>query len=102
MGETSAKSMRGGEMEDVIFSGSTTRPARNVAEVVLSLENYDRKVPSQFNENDELEISRRIERGGGSGYSVNGHDVRARNVQLLCADSAIGADSTGLVRPGPC
>jgi chromosome segregation protein len=100
MGETSAKSMRGGEMEDVIFSGSTTRPARNIAEVVLSLENLDRNVPSHFNDNDELEISRRIERGSGSSYSVNGHDVRARDVQLLFADSATGAHSTALVSQG--
>ncbi len=100
MGETSAKSMRGGEMEDVIFSGSTTRPARNIAEVVLLLENLDRKVPSHFNDHDELEISRRIERGNGSSYSVNGHDVRARDVQLLFADSATGAHSTALVSQG--
>ncbi len=100
MGETSAKSMRGGEMEDVIFGGSTTRPARNIAEVVLSIENLDRKVPSHFNDNDELEISRRIERGSGSSYSVNGHDVRARDVQLLFADSATGAHSTALVSQG--
>jgi chromosome segregation protein len=100
MGETSAKSMRGGEMEDVIFSGSTTRPARNIAEVVLSLDNQDRKVPAHFNDHDELEISRRIERGSGSSYSVNGHDVRARDVQLLFADSATGAHSTALVSQG--
>jgi len=100
MGETSAKSMRGGEMEDVIFSGSTTRPARNIAEVVLLLENLDRKVPSHFNDNDELEISRRIERGSGSSYSVNGHEARARDVQLLFADSATGAHSTALVSQG--
>jgi chromosome segregation protein len=100
MGETSAKSMRGGEMEDVIFGGSTTRPARNVAEVVLSLDNQDRKVPAHFNDHDELEISRRIERGSGSSYSVNGHDVRARDVQLLFADSATGAHSTALVSQG--
>ncbi len=100
MGETSAKSMRGGEMEDVIFGGSTTRPARNIAEVVLSIENLDRKIPAHFNDNDELEISRRIERGSGSSYSVNGHDVRARDVQLLFADSATGAHSTALVSQG--
>ena len=100
MGETSAKSMRGGEMEDVIFSGSATRPARNIAEVVLLLENLDRKVPSHFNDNDELEISRRIERGSGSSYSVNGHEVRARDVHLLFADSATGAHSTALVSQG--
>jgi chromosome segregation protein len=100
MGETSAKSMRGGEMEDVIFSGSTTRPARNIAEVVLSLDNQDRRVPASFNEHDELEISRRIERGSGSNYRINGHEVRARDVQLLFADSATGAHSTALVSQG--
>jgi len=100
MGETSAKSMRGGEMEDVIFGGSTTRPARNIAEVALLLENLDRKIPAHFNDNDELEISRRIERGSGSSYSVNGHEVRARDVQLLFADSATGAHSTALVSQG--
>src|SRR5262249_50080560 len=100
MGETSPKSMRGGEMEDVIFGGSTTRPARNIAEVVLSIENRDRKIPAHFNDSDELEISRRIERGSGSSYSVNGHEVRARDVQLLFADSATGAHSTALVSQG--
>jgi chromosome segregation protein len=100
MGETSAKSMRGGEMDDVIFSGSTTRPARNVAEVVLSLDNQDRKVPAHFNDNDELAVSRRIERGSGSSYRVNGQEVRARDVQLLFADSATGAHSTALVSQG--
>ena len=100
MGETSAKSMRGGEMEDVIFAGSTTRPARNVAEVVLTLDNRDRKVPSQFNDHEELEVSRRIERGAGSAYHVNGNDVRARDVQLLFADAATGAHSTALVSQG--
>ncbi|MGE0120782.1 MAG: chromosome segregation protein SMC [Dongiaceae bacterium] len=100
MGETSAKSMRGGEMEDVIFNGSTTRPARNIAEVVLSLDNQDRKVPAHFNDNDELAVSRRIERGSGSSYRVNGQEVRARDVQLLFADSATGAHSTALVSQG--
>ena len=100
MGETSAKSMRGGEMDDVIFSGSTTRPARNVAEVQLLLDNRDRKVPPQFNDQEELEVARRIERGSGSNYRVNGHDVRARDVQLLFADAATGAHSTALVSQG--
>jgi len=67
---------------------------------VLLLENLDRKVPSHFNDNDELEISRRIERGSGSSYSVNGHEVRARDVHLLFADSATGAHSTALVSQG--
>ncbi len=100
MGETSAKSMRGGEMDDVIFGGSTTRPARNIAEVVLLLDNQGRRVPAQFNEHDELQISRRIERGGGSTYRVNGSEVRARDVQLLFADAATGAHSTALVSQG--
>src|SRR5215510_2222279 len=100
MGETSAKQLRGGEMEDVIFSGSTTRPGRNVAEVMLLLDNSDRKVPAQFNDNEHLEITRRIERGAGSTYVVNGSEVRQRDVQLLFADSATGAHSTALVSQG--
>jgi len=100
MGETSAKQLRGGEMEDVIFSGSTTRPGRNVAEVMLLLDNRDRKVQAQFNDNDHLEITRRIERGAGSTYVVNGSEVRQRDVQLLFADSATGAHSTALVSQG--
>ncbi|HEX9446974.1 MAG TPA: AAA family ATPase, partial [Dongiaceae bacterium] len=100
MGETSAKRMRGSEMDDVIFGGSGDRPARNVAEVIICLDNTDRKVPAQFNDNDELEISRRIDRGEGSSYKVNGKDSRARDVQLLFADSATGAHSTALVSQG--
>jgi chromosome segregation protein len=100
MGETSAKQLRGGEMEDVIFNGSTTRPGRNVAEVMLLLDNTDRKVPARFNDNDQLQITRRIERGAGSTYIVNGSEVRQRDVQLLFADSATGAHSTALVSQG--
>lgn len=100
MGETSAKRMRGSEMDDVIFGGSGNRPARNVAEVTICLDNADRKVPAQFNDNDELEVSRRIDRGEGSSYKVNGKDSRARDVQLLFADSATGAHSTALVSQG--
>ena len=100
MGETSAKQLRGGEMDDVIFSGSTTRPGRNVAEVMLLLDNTDRKVPAQFNDNEELTVSRKIERGEGSAYRVNGLDTRAKDVQLLFADSATGAHSTALVSQG--
>jgi chromosome segregation protein len=100
MGETSAKRMRGSEMDDVIFAGTGTRPARNVAEVQLFLDNADRKVPAQFNEYDELTVSRKIERGEGSAYRVNGLDTRAKDVQLLFADSATGAHSTALVSQG--
>ena len=100
MGETSAKSLRGKGMEDVIFSGTANRPERNMAEVVLSADNSDRSAPSHFNESDELEISRRIEREAGSAYRVNGLDVRMRDVQTLFADLSTGAHSTALVRQG--
>ena len=100
MGETSAKQMRGGEMDDVIFGGTDNRPARNIAEVSLTLDNADRNAPSQFNDASELEIVRRIERGAGSNYKINGRDVRARDVQLLFADLATGAHSTAMVNQG--
>ncbi len=100
MGESSAKQMRGGEMDDVIFGGTRDRPARNIAEVILSLDNAARVAPAQFNDSDELEISRRIEREKGSTFRVNGHEVRAKDVQLLFADSATGARSTALVSQG--
>ena len=100
MGETSAKQMRGGEMDDVIFGGTRDRPPRNIAEVILSLDNVARVAPAQFNDTDELEISRRIEREKGSTYRVNGHEVRAKDVQLLFADSSTGARSTALVSQG--
>jgi chromosome segregation protein len=100
MGETSAKRMRGGEMDDVIFGGSGNRPARNVAEVILTLDNADRRASSQFNDSDDLEISRRIDRGEGSTYKVNGKEARARDVQLLFQDISAGAHSTALVSQG--
>lgn len=100
MGETSAKRMRGGEMDDVIFGGTGNRPARNIAEVQLLLDNADRKVPSQFNNSVEIEISRRIDRGMGSTYKVNGSEARARDVQILFADASSGAHSTALVSQG--
>jgi len=100
MGENSAKRMRGGEMDDVIFSGTATRPARNLAQVMVHLDNSDRRAPAMFNEYDELEVTRTIERGSGSTYKVNGREVRARDVQLLFADAATGAHSTALVSQG--
>ena len=100
MGETSAKQIRGGEMDDVIFSGTAERPARNLAEVALVLDNAERDAPAAYNEHPELEISRRIERGSGSNYRINGRDVRARDVQILFADAASGARSTALVSQG--
>ncbi len=100
MGETSPKSMRGGEMDDVIFGGTASRPSRNIAEVVLKLDNADRTAPASFNDSEEIEVSRRIERGAGSAYRINGKDVRARDVQLLFADLASGAHSTAMVSQG--
>ena len=100
MGETSAKRLRGGEMDDVIFGGTGTRPARNVAEVGLHLDNASRTAPQLYNEHGEIEIVRRIERGTGSAYRINGKEVRARDVQLLFADLATGAHSTAMVSQG--
>lgn len=99
MGETSARQMRGGEMEDVIFGGSAGRPARSVAEVTVTLDNRDRSAPPHYAE-ETLEVVRRIERGAGSSYRLNGREVRARDVQLLFADAATGARSSGLVSQG--
>ncbi|TMJ25519.1 MAG: chromosome partitioning protein ParA, partial [Alphaproteobacteria bacterium] len=100
MGETSAKQMRGSEMEDVIFSGAGTRPARNIAEVMLCLDNKTRTAPAMVNDTDQLDVLRRIERGHGSAYSVNGREIRARDVQTLFADAATGSRSTALVSQG--
>ena len=100
MGETSPKSMRGSGMEDVIFAGTQGRSARNFSEVTLLIDNKDRDAPPGFNESDDLEISRRIQRDAGSSYRVNGKDTRARDVQTLFADAATGAHSPSLVRQG--
>ncbi len=100
MGETSAKQMRGAEMDDMIFAGTADRPSRNLAEVILSMDNSDRRAPAQFNDTDELDIVRRIERGQGSNYKVNGMDTRARDVQMLFADASTGARSTAMVSQG--
>jgi len=100
MGESSFKSMRGSEMEDVIFAGSGRRPSRNNAEVGLVLDNADRRAPAAFNDSETIEVTRRIERDLGSTYRVNGKEVRARDVQLLFADASTGARSPSLVRQG--
>jgi chromosome segregation protein len=100
MGETSAKQMRGGDMDEVIFGGTRDRPARNIAEVSIFLDNTQRKATAQFNDTDDLEITRRIEREKGSQYKVNGRETRARDVQLLFADVSTGARSTALVSQG--
>lgn len=100
MGEASAKRMRGGEMDDVIFGGAAGRAQRNNAEVTIHLDNTERDAPAAFNDSEELEITRRIDRGQGSNYKINGKDVRARDVQLLFADLASGANSTAIVSQG--
>ena len=100
MGENRPTAMRGGGMEDVIFAGAATRPARNFAEVALHLDNSERSAPSGFNHEDSLEIVRRITREAGSAYKSNGKDVRARDVQMLFADASTGAHSPALVRQG--
>lgn len=100
MGENRASAMRGGGMDDVIFAGADSRPARNYAEVTLTLDNRERLAPAAFNTEDNLEIVRRITRDAGSAYKVNGKDCRARDVQMLFADASTGAHSPALVRQG--
>ncbi|SEP84240.1 chromosome segregation protein SMC [Thalassovita taeanensis] len=100
MGENRPTAMRGGGMEDVIFAGAATRPARNFAEVSLHLDNSERLAPAGFNEDDQLDIVRRITRDVGSAYKVNAKDVRARDVQMLFADASTGSHSPALVRQG--
>ena len=100
MGENRPTAMRGGGMEDVIFAGASTRPARNFAEVSLTIDNSDRLAPAGFNDSDMLEIVRRITRDVGSAYKTNSKDVRARDVQMLFADASTGSHSPALVRQG--
>ena len=92
--------MRGDGMEDVIFNGSGGRPARNHAEVTLTIDNRTRTAPAGFNDDDELTIVRRIVREAGSIYRANGKEARARDVAMLFADASTGAQSPALVRQG--
>ncbi len=100
MGATSAKSMRATDMDDVIFSGSAGRPSREFAEVTLVLTEARGRAPAPFHNEDVLEVTRRIRRELGSTYRINGKEVRAKDVQLLFADAATGANSPALVRQG--
>ncbi len=100
MGESNARQMRGAEMDDIIFAGTDQRPARNLAEITLQLDNSNRAAPSEFNDDDEIEITRKIERGKGSSFYVNAKPARAKDVQLLFADSATGARASGIVSQG--
>ncbi|ALK10445.1 chromosome segregation SMC family protein [Blastochloris viridis] len=100
MGESSHKAMRANDMEAVIFSGTNSRPPRNAAEVLLTVDNASRTAPAAFNEHDVIEVSRRIERDAGSAYRINGREARARDVTLLFADASSGSRSPALVRQG--
>jgi chromosome segregation protein len=100
MGETSAKSMRGSGMEDVIFSGTSNRPAKNISEVSIQMQNPDKDGPMQYNELDEITVTRRIERDKGSKYFINQKEVRARDAQTFFADLSTGAHSPSLISQG--
>jgi chromosome segregation protein len=100
MGANSAKAMRAGGMDDVIFNGTGSRPARNHSEVALTIDNSDNSAPAQWGGHPVIEVVRRIDRGEGSTYRINGREVRARDVQLLFADASTGANSPALVRQG--
>ena len=100
MGESSAQSMRAGDRDDIIFAGSASAPMRHYAEVVLSLDNSRRDAPSAFNDAPEIEVSRRLERGKGSSFKINGRPVLSRDVRLLFADLSTGSRSSGIVNQG--
>ena len=100
MGETSAKSMRGSGMEDVIFSGTSNKPSKNIAEVTLNLLNSDNEGPHQYKNTPSIEIKRKIEKDKGSKFSINGKEVRAKDAQMFFADLSTGAHSPSLISQG--
>ena len=100
MGETSAKSMRGSGMEDVIFSGTANKPSKNIAEVSLTLDNSDKEGPIQFKELDIINVKRRIQKDKGSRYFINDREMRARDIQTLFADLSTGAHSPSMISQG--
>ena len=100
MGENSAKSMRGSGMDDVIFSGTSNRPSKNISEVALLLDNQEKSGPIQYKEFDEISIKRKIEKDKGSKYYINDKEVRARDVQTFFADLSTGAHSPSLISQG--
>ena len=100
MGETSAKSMRGSGMEDVIFSGTANKTSKNIAEVSLTLDNSDKDGPLQFKELDIINVKRRIEKNKGSRYFINDKEMRARDIQTLFADLSTGAHSPSMISQG--
>ena len=100
MGETSAKSMRGSGMEDVIFSGTSNKPSKNIAEVLLTVANENNEGPIQFRELDEVNVKRKIEKDKGSKFYINEKEVRARDAQMFFADLSTGAHSPSMISQG--
>ena len=100
MGENSAKSMRGTGMEDVIFSGTSNRPSKNISEVSLLLDNRNKECPAQYKDFEEVAVKRKIEKDKGSKYYINDKEVRARDIQTLFADLSTGAHSPSLISQG--
>ena len=100
MGETSAKSMRGSGMEDVIFSGTSNKASKNIAEVTIEVENKDKEGPIQYREHDQFQIKRKIEKDKGSKFYINGKEVRARDAQMFFADLSTGAHSPSMISQG--
>jgi len=100
MGETSAKSMRGSGMEDVIFSGTSNKPSKNIAEVSINLSNDNKDGPHQYNELDKIEIRRKIEKDKGSKFYINNKEVRAKDAQMFFADLSTGAHSPSIISQG--
>ena len=100
MGETSAKSMRGSGMEDVIFSGTSNKPSKNIAEVSVTISNENKDGPLQYKELDEVHIRRKIEKDKGSKFYLNDKEVRAKDVQMFFADLSTGAHSPSLISQG--
>tara|TARA_B100001063_G_scaffold242702_1_gene271900 strand:- start:811 stop:3207 length:2397 start_codon:yes stop_codon:yes gene_type:complete len=100
MGETSAKSMRGSGMEDVIFSGTSNKPSKNIAEVSVTVANQNNEGPIQFRELDEVNVRRKIEKDKGSKFYINEKEVRARDAQMFFADLSTGAHSPSMISQG--
>jgi chromosome segregation protein len=100
MGETSAKSMRGSGMEDVIFSGTSNKPSKNIAEVSITLTNENKDGPHQYRNLNEIQIRRKIEKDKGSKFYINGKEARAKDAQMFFADLSTGAHSPSLISQG--
>ena len=100
MGETSAKSMRGSGMEDVIFSGTSNKPSKNLAEVTISLSNQNKAGPNQYKDLDSIEVKRKIEKDKGSKFYINEKEVRAKDAQMFFADLSTGAHSRSIISQG--